>query len=89
VCRQAGYSCPVRYREHHRPARTSQREEPSSGRYYLKLFPASFIKSAGDGREQHTLHLDMYSDPEKMFANGWKEFSTLEPISVGLKRATQ
>lgn len=49
-------------------------------RYYLKLFPASFIRSASDGREQHNLHLDMYSDPEKMVAHGWNEFDTLDEM---------
>ena len=49
-------------------------------RYYLKLFPASFIKNAADGLEQHNLAVDMYSQPEQLTANGWKEFATRDEM---------
>src|SRR5450631_1116179 len=49
-------------------------------RYYLKLFPASFIKNAADGVEQHNLKIDMYDEPERMTANGWREFATREEM---------
>ncbi len=49
-------------------------------RYYLKLFPASFIRNAVDGAEQHNLKVDMYYEPERLAANGWKEFATREEM---------
>jgi hypothetical protein len=49
-------------------------------RYYLKLFPASFIRNAADGLEQHNLKVDMYSEPERLTANGWKEFASREEM---------
>ena len=49
-------------------------------RYYLKLFPASFIKNAANGAEQHSLKVDMYHEAEQLTANGWREFATREEM---------
>jgi hypothetical protein len=49
-------------------------------RFYLKLFPASFIKRSSDGREAHKLHLDMHLTHDQMVASGWKEFATHEQM---------
>lgn len=49
-------------------------------RYYLTLFPASFLRNAADGVEQHNLRVDMYDDPERLTANSWKEVATREEM---------
>lgn len=42
--------------------------------YYLKLFPASFMKNINSGKGNHQLFIDAYSKPEDMTKNGWKHF---------------
>jgi len=49
--------------------------------YYLKLFPASFLKNALDGKENFRLPVDLYSSEEKMLENGWKKFALLEEMN--------
>jgi hypothetical protein len=50
--------------------------------YYLKLFPASFIKPSGTtGKEQFDLRIDLYSKKEDMIKNGWKPFPSLEEMN--------
>jgi len=50
-------------------------------KYYLKLFPASFLKNSNDGKQQFTLKIDAYSKEEDMFKNGWKGFATFEELN--------
>ena len=49
--------------------------------YYLKLFPASFLKNAIDGDKKFHLPLDLYSSKEKLLENGWRKFDTLEKMN--------
>ena len=51
--------------------------------YYLKLFPASFLKNAIDGKENFHLPMDLHPSEERMVRNGWKKFDTFE----GMNRA--
>jgi hypothetical protein len=51
--------------------------------YYLKLFPASFMKRAGDDDRRHfDLKLDVYSTKEDMLKNGWRYFETVEEMNA-------
>ena len=51
--------------------------------YYLKLFPASFMREAGElGKEQFDLRIDAYSKKEDMLKNGWKYFETMEEMNA-------
>ncbi len=50
--------------------------------YYLKLFPASFIRPAGiPGKESFDLKIDIYSKREDMLKNGWKSFDSMEDMN--------
>lgn len=48
--------------------------------YYLKLFPASFMKNIKSGKGNHKLYIDHYSKKEDMIKNGWKHFNTKEEM---------
>jgi Restriction endonuclease len=51
--------------------------------YYLKLFPASFLRKTGEqGKEHFDLRIDVYSKKEDMLKNGWKSFDTLEEMNT-------
>lgn len=56
-----------------------------SERYYLKLFPASFLTRVSDGRQQHDLCLDVYSTHEDMIKNGWREYASLEEMEAAAR----
>lgn len=45
-----------------------------SEKYYLKLMPASVLRSVDDGREKFNLEVDLHSTEEDMTKNGWKRF---------------
>ncbi|MDA2938370.1 hypothetical protein MYX75_08930 [Acidobacteria bacterium AH-259-A15] len=50
--------------------------------YYLKLFPASFIRKVDEaGKEHFNLRIDAYSKKDDMLKNGWKHFETLEEMN--------
>lgn len=50
--------------------------------YYLKLFPASFIRKVDEaGKEHFDLRIDAYSKKEDMLKNGWQHFLTLEEMN--------
>jgi hypothetical protein len=50
--------------------------------YYLKLFPASFIKRVDEvGKEHFGLRFDAYSKKQDMLNNGWTHFETLEEMN--------
>lgn len=50
--------------------------------YYLKLFPASFLKKADDSGKTHfDLRIDAYSKHEDMLKNGWHYFKTMEEMN--------
>ena len=50
--------------------------------YYLKLFPASFIKPAGTvGKEHFDLRINLYSKSEDMVKNGWKQFNSMDEMN--------
>jgi len=50
-------------------------------KYYLKLFPASFLKNLHTGEQKFHLRLDLYSKEEDMTKNGWKTFPSLEELN--------
>lgn len=50
-------------------------------KYYLKLFPASFLKNIKTGHEKFNLKIDAYSKETDMLKNGWKKFSTFEELN--------
>lgn len=50
-------------------------------KYYLKLFPASFLENSDDGKQKFTLNIDAYTKEEDMLKNGWKKFSTFEELN--------
>lgn len=50
-------------------------------KYYLKLFPASFLKNSNNGKQQFTLKIDAYSKEEDMIKNGWKKFETIDELN--------
>jgi hypothetical protein len=52
-----------------------------SENYYLKLFPASFLKNSVNGKQAHNLRLDIYSKEEDMLKNGWKKFKSLKAMN--------
>ncbi len=50
--------------------------------YYLKLFPASFIRKVDKaGKEHFDLRIDAYSKKEDMLKNGWRFFETMEEMN--------
>ncbi|MDO8560087.1 MAG: restriction endonuclease [bacterium] len=50
--------------------------------YYLKLFPASFLRKTGGSRKEYfNLRIDIYSKKEDMLKNGWKYFQSLEEMN--------
>jgi hypothetical protein len=49
--------------------------------YYLKLFPASFLRGVIDKKEHFNLRIDLWSTEEDMLKNGWKKFATLEEMN--------
>lgn len=49
--------------------------------YYLKLFPASFMKNVKSGKGNHQLFIDSYSKKDDMIKNGWKHFETREAMN--------
>ncbi len=50
--------------------------------YYLKLFPASFIRKVDEaGKEHFDLRVDAYSKKEDMLKNGWRQFETMEEMN--------
>jgi hypothetical protein len=50
--------------------------------YYLKLFPASFIRKVDEvGKEYFDLRIDAYSKKEDMLKNGWQQFETMEEMN--------
>lgn len=53
--------------------------------FYLKLFPASFMKNVNSGKGNHNLYIDTYSKKEDMIKNGWKSFDTREEMEEDAK----
>ncbi len=53
--------------------------------FYLKLFPASFMKNVNSGKGNHNLYIDAYSKKEDMIKNGWKSFDTREEMEEAAK----
>lgn len=50
--------------------------------YYLKLFPASFLRKSGEvGKEHFDLRIDIYSKREDMLKNGWAHFESFEEMN--------
>lgn len=50
--------------------------------YYLKLFPASFIRKVDEkGKEYFNLRIDAYSKKEDMLKNGWQDFKNKEDMN--------
>jgi hypothetical protein len=49
--------------------------------YFLKLFPASYLKDMLNGEEKFHLRIDVYSGKEDMSLNGWKEFQSFEDMN--------
>ncbi|MEK7103530.1 MAG: restriction endonuclease [Patescibacteria group bacterium] len=50
--------------------------------FYLKLFPASFMRNVKSGRGNHQLFIDAYSKKEDMLKNGWQCFDTKEEMET-------
>jgi hypothetical protein len=54
--------------------------------YYLKLYPASFLRRidhSKDGNQaHHDLRLDIYSSKEDMLQHGWRHFDTREAMEA-------
>lgn len=50
-------------------------------KYFLKLFPASFLKNIKNNDKKFNLKIDMYSKEEDMINNGWKKFETFEELN--------
>ncbi len=48
--------------------------------YYLKLFPASFMKNIQNGKGNHRVAIDLFSKKEDMIKHGWKYFTTEEDM---------
>jgi hypothetical protein len=53
--------------------------------FYVKLFPASFMKNIKSGKGNHQLRIDAYSKKEDMLANGWKRFDGREEMDQEAK----
>lgn len=53
--------------------------------FYLKLFPASFMKNINSGKGNHNLFIDAYSKKADMLKNGWKWFETREAMEQEAK----
>jgi hypothetical protein len=51
-------------------------------RHYLKVFPACYMKDVHTGKENHDLHVDLYSSDERLSANGWQQFPSLEEMQA-------
>jgi hypothetical protein len=53
--------------------------------YYLKFFPASFLRRSGRGSNEHyDLRIDIYSVREEMIRNGWRHFETAEEMNAAI-----
>ncbi len=50
-------------------------------KYFLKLFPASFLKNIENQKEQFNLGIDIYSRDEDMLQHGWKQFENLDEMN--------
>jgi len=50
-------------------------------KYYLKLFPASFLEQAKTGNKKFSLYIHAFSKEEDMIKNGWKKFQTFEELN--------
>lgn len=50
-------------------------------KYYLKLFPASFLKKYNSDKKKFHLKLDLYSEHEDRLKNGWVSFDSLEEMN--------
>lgn len=50
-------------------------------KYFLKLFPASFLKNLEDQREHFNLGIDIYSRDEDMLQHDWKQFESMEEMN--------
>jgi len=48
--------------------------------FYVKLFPASFMKNIKSGKGNHQIFIDAYSKKEDMIKNGWKLFNTRQEM---------
>jgi hypothetical protein len=51
-------------------------------RHFLKVFPACYMTDVRSGTENHDLRVDLYADDERLIANGWKEFASLEDMQA-------
>lgn len=49
--------------------------------YYLRLMPASFLKSSEDGKEHFNLRVDIRSKKTDMLRIGWKKFDSFEKMN--------
>lgn len=49
-------------------------------RYFLKLFPVSFLKNSGNENEHHTLKIDDYMKESDLLLNWWKKYNTREEL---------
>lgn len=54
--------------------------------YYLKLYPASYLRRIDDSQDankvHHDLRLDIYQKKEDMLLNGWRHFDTRESMEA-------
>ena len=57
--------------------------------YFLKLFPASFVRKVASGKEHFSLRIDAYSKKEDMLKNGRTYFSSLEKMNMAADIANQ
>jgi len=78
---------PVAFEDTEAPGRPIQYCELTIGvviteRYYLKVFPACYIKDAHTGLENHDLRVDLHMSDQRFNANGWREFPSLEEMQV-------
>ena len=48
--------------------------------YYLKLFPASYMRNVNSGKGLPQLKIDWYSKKADMIKNGWVFFETLDEM---------
>lgn len=49
-------------------------------KYYLKIFPANFLKSVGNEKKQYFLDIPLFTDT-KMLEQEWQQFSSLEEMN--------
>jgi hypothetical protein len=50
-------------------------------KYYLKLFPASYLENSNTANKKFNLFIDWYSKEPDRIANGWKRFSNFEELN--------